>query len=319
VHAKLRKLHVVPSGGCDDATFLRRAYLDVIGTLPTAAEARRFLADGRADKRARLVEGLLARPEFADYWALKWADLLRVDRAALGPTQARPPHRWPRDHPPRNPPRPRFARAIITAEGPIAEAPAGSFYKAASKPGERAGALAQVFLGVRIACAECHHHPFDRWSQSDYYGMTAFFAPVAVRGGPRDEVLLASGAAEAKNPRTGEASLAHALDCPAPQESAKGDPRPALADWMTAPGNPFFARNLANRYWAHFLGRGLVEPVDDVRATNPPTNPELLDALAKHLVESKFDLRQLIRTITASRGHQLSSKPNPTHQPDAAN
>jgi hypothetical protein len=332
VYRKLRKLNVLPSETCDDADYLRRVYLDVIGTLPTPAEARRFLDDKRPDRRARLVDELLDRPEYADYWALKWADLLRIERQALGHKRAYGYYKWVREGIARNKPLDQFAREVVTAEGPLGEVGPAAFYKAVTKPGEAASTLSQVFLGVRIACAECHHHPFDRWSQSDYYGMTAFFAPVAVRGGPRDEVLLASGAAEAKNPRTGEISHAHALGQTPPSPTppltggggagvggAKGDPRPALADWMTAPDNPFFARNLANRMWAHFLGRGLVEPVDDVRATNPPTNPELLDALAKSLVESKFDAKQLIRTITASRTYQLSSRPNATNERDEQN
>jgi hypothetical protein len=319
VYRKLRKLNVLPSEVCDDADYLRRVYLDVIGTLPTADEARRFLGDKRSDKRARLVDELLGRPEYADYWALKWADLLRIDRQALGHKRAYEYYQWVRDSLAQNKPYDRFAREIVTAEGPLGEVGPASFYKAVTKPGEAASTLSQVFLGVRMACAECHHHPFDRWSQADYYGMQAFFAPVAVRGGPRDEVLLAAGPAEARNPRTGEMSVAHALAVAPPKELPKGDPRPTLADWMTAPDNPYFGRNLANRMWAHFLGRGLVEPVDDVRATNPPTNPELLDALARAFVESKYDVKQLIRTITASRVYQLSSKPNTTNECDEQN
>src|SRR5262249_37952038 len=192
VHKKLRKLNVLPSEVCDDADFLRRAYLDVIGTLPTPDEARRFLADRRTDKRARLVEELLGRPEYADYWALKWADLLRIDGQALGHKRGYSYYKWVRDGLAENKPYDRFVREIVTAEGPLGEVGPASFYKAVPKPGEAAGTLSQVFLGVRIACAECHHHPFDRWSQADYYGMTAFFAPVAVRGGPRRAVWLAN-------------------------------------------------------------------------------------------------------------------------------
>jgi hypothetical protein len=319
VYKKLRKLNVLLSEPCDEADYLRRVYLDVIGTLPTADEARRFLHDRRPDKRARLVDELLGRPEYADYWALKWSDLLRIDRQALGHKRAYGYYKWVRDSLAHNKPYDQFVREIVTAEGPLGEVGPASFYKAVTKPGEAASTLSQVFLGVRIACAECHHHPFDRWSQADFYGMQAFFTPVAVRGGPRDEALLASGPAEAKNPRTGETSFAHALAVSSPRELPKGDPRPALADWMTAPDNPWFARNLANRLWAHFVGRGLVEPVDDVRATNPPSNPELLDALARSFVESKYDVKQLIRTITASRVYELSSSPNATNERDQQN
>jgi hypothetical protein len=319
VFAKLRKLNILPSDLCDDADFLRRVYLDVIGTLPTADEARRFLADRRPDRRARLVDDLLQRPEFADYWALKWSDLLRVDAQALGRKRAYAYYRWIRDSLAANKPLDRFVRELLTADGPLQESGPANFYKVMPRPGDTASTVSQVFLGVRIACAECHHHPFDRWSTTDYSGMQAFFTPVGFRASPRGEALLAAGVAQANNPRTGETIRAHALGQETPAAAAAGDPRPALADWLTAPENPWFARNLANRVWAHFLGRGLVEPVDDVRATNPPTNPELLDALAKHLVESKFDLRQLIRTITASRVYQLSSKPNATNERDEQN
>ncbi len=318
VFRKLRKLNIVPSGLCEDAEFLRRAYLDVIGTLPTSAEARRFLADRRPDRRARLVDELLARPEFADYWALKWADLLRVDRQALGHKRAYAYYRWIRDSLASGKPLDQFAREILTAEGPLEENGPANFYKVVKKPGEAASTLSQVLLGVRIACAECHHHPFDRWSQTDYYGMQAFFAPVGVRGSPRGEFVLASGDPPTKHPRTGETIPPHTLGT-SPAELPKGDRRPALASWLTAPGNPWFARNLANRTWAHFLGRGLVEPVDDVRATNPPSNPELLDALAAHLVKERFDFKQLIRTITASRVYQLSARPNATNEKDELN
>jgi hypothetical protein len=188
-----------------------------------------------------------------------------------------------------------------------------------TKPGERASTLSQVFLGVRIACAECHHHPYDRWAQTDYYGMTGFFAGVNVKGAPGGEVVAAEGNAVSKNPRTGEDVPAHALGEKRPAVVPSGDHRKELADWLTQPENPYFARNVANRLWAHFLGRGLVEPVDDVRATNPPTNPELLEALAKHLMQNKYDVKALIRAITASRTYQRSSQPNATNERDEQN
>jgi hypothetical protein len=319
VFARLRQLEIVPADVADDATFLRRVYLDVIGTLPTPAEARRFLADRRPDRRARLVDELLRRPEFADYWALWWADLLRVDRAALGAKRARAYHRWIRAQVSANVPLDAFARAVVTAEGPLDEVPAASFYKAVSKPGQMASTLAQVFLGVRLACAECHHHPFDRWSQADYHGMRAYFSGVRLVRTAAGDTLLAEGLAAARHPRTGATILAHALGQKPPVKLTAGDRREELARWLTAPDNPYFARNLANRVWAHFLGRGLVEPIDDVRATNPPSNPELLDALARHLVASKYDLRALIRAITASRVYRLSSRPNATNGADTQN
>jgi hypothetical protein len=319
VFARLRKLEVLPSDLCDDATFLRRAHLDLLGLLPTPAEVRRFLVDRRPDRRARLVDDLLRRPEFADYWALKWADLLRVDSQALGAKRARAYHKWLRNSLAKNVPLDALARALVTAEGPLDEVPQAAFYKAVKKPGEMASTLAQVFLGVRIACAECHHHPFDKWSQEDYHGLRAFFSGVRLGRGAGGEEVVAEGLPSAKHPRTGAMVWAHALGEKAPARLPAGDHRPALAAWLTSPANPYFARNLANRAWAHLLGRGLVEPVDDVRATNPPSNPELLDALAKHLVESKYDLRALLRTIMASRVYQLSTKPNATNALDAQN
>lgn len=320
VFQKLRKLNIVPSDLADDADYLRRVYLDVIGTLPTAEEARRFLDDKRSDKRARLVDELLERPEYADYWSLQWSDLLRVDRQALGRKRAYAYYQWVRESVASNRPWDEFARAVVTAEGPLGEDAPACFYKAVTKPGDEAGTLSQVFLGVRIGCAQCHHHPFDRWSTTDYYGMTAYFSGVAVKPTDGGEALTADGAAVATNPRTGAEIFAHALGEPPPATAPEpGDRRAALADWMTRSDNPFFARNLANRVWAHFLGRGLVEPVDDVRVTNPPTNPELLDALAKCVIENKYDVKALIRVVTASRVYQLSSKPNATNERDEQN
>jgi hypothetical protein len=319
VFHKLRKLNILPSEPADDATLLRRVYLDTIGTLPTAREARQFLADSRPNRRARLVDELLLRPEFADYWALKWADLLRVDRQILGHKYAYAYYKWIRDSIASSKPLDRFAREIITAEGRLAEEGPASFFRVVTKPGDAASSLSQVFLGVRIACAECHHHPFDRWSQTDYYGMQAFFTQVGVKKSGPIEMVVASGEPKTTHPRTGEIILPHALGTPMPPAAPTGDRRIVLADWLTAPDNRWFARNLVNRTWAHFMGRGLVEPVDDVRATNPPTNPELLDALADHFVESGFDFRRLIHTITASRVYQLSSHPNSTNERDEQN
>jgi hypothetical protein len=302
VDAKLAKLNVAPSGLCDDPEFLRRVFLDLTGTLPTPDEARKFLTDTAKDKRAKLVESLLDRPEFADLWALRWADLLRVDRQPLGHQRAHLYYKWVRGSIATNKPFDQFARELVTAEGPVNEVGPVNFFKVVTKPGEMAGAVSQVFLGVRIACAECHHHPFDRWKQSDYYGMTAFFAPGATT-----------------HPRTRKEVFAHALGTDVPTTNPPGDRRLVLADWMTKPDNPYFARNLANRVWAWLLGRGLVEPVDDVRATNPPTNPELLDALAKFVVENKYDVRKLIVLITASRVYQTSATPNATNEKDDRN
>lgn len=319
VHRKLQKLNILPSEPADDATYLRRVFLDIIGTLPTADEARRFLADNDPRKRARLVDELLDRPEYADYWALKWSDSLRVDRQALGHKRAYAFYRWIRDSLAGNKPFDQFTRELLLAEGPLDEVAPASFYKVVKKPGDTASTLSQVFLGVRIACAECHHHPFDRWRQTDYFGMQAFFTPLNVKAGARGEMLEAAGDPQTTHPRTGEKIHAHVLGAAMPAASPAGDRRGALAAWLAAPENPWFAKNVANRLWAHFLGRGLVEPVDDVRDTNPPSNPELLDALAKHVVTAKFDLKQLMRAITASATYQRSTQPNPTNATDEIN
>lgn len=320
VDAKLTQLGIVPSGLCSDSDFLRRATLDIIGTLPNADETRAFLADTAADKRARLVDALLQRPEYADYWALKWADLLRVDREKLGARGAYQFYAWIRQHFRENRPLDALARGLLTAEGTLSEQPAGYWFKVLSKPGERANAAAQVLLGVRIECAQCHHHPFDRWSQDDYFGMQALFAQTAFKPSPRGELLFTlDKAPETRHPRSNDVVLPHVLGEPQHPVAEDQDRRQALADWLAAESNPWFARNLANRLWAHFLGRGIVEPVDDFRLTNPPSNPELLDALAEKLVAVGFDQHVMIRAITASRTYQLSSTPNGTNRSDEQN
>ncbi|MBN9517005.1 DUF1549 domain-containing protein [bacterium] len=315
VDRRLAKLNVIASPVCDDAEYLRRVTLDLTGTLPTPAAARRFLADPAPDKRAKLVQELLATPEFADLWALRWADLLRVDRQALGPERARTYYGWVRRSVAENVPFDHFARELLTAEGPLNEVGPANFYQVVTKPGEMASNLAQVFLGVRIGCAECHHHPFDRWTQADYAGMVGFFTPVNARG----NAVSAGTAVTLKHPRTGQPVFAHALGAVPPIADPAGDRRAVLADWMTRPDNPYFARNLSNRVWAWLLGVGIVEPVDDVRATNPPSNPELLGALARFTVESRYDVRKLIAFITASRVYQSASRPNPTNERDERN
>jgi hypothetical protein len=319
VDRKLAKLNVSPSPVCDDPEFLRRVYLDLTGTLPTPAATRAFLTDPAKDKRAKLVESLLARPEFTDLWAMRWTDLLRVDRQPLGHERAYAYYKWVRDSIAANKPFDRFARELITAEGPLDEVGPANFYKVVTKPGEMASTLSQVFLGVRIGCAECHHHPYDRWAQTDYYGMVGFFTPIAAKGAKDAESVSATGDPQTRHPRTGKPVFAHALGAPVPAADPKGDRREGLADWMTRPDNPYFARNLANRVWAWMLGAGLVEPVDDVRATNPPSNPELLDALAKFTIDNGYDVRKLIALIAASRVYQTASHPNPTNEKDERN
>ena len=319
VDARLRKLNIHPSDLCSDSVYLRRVYLDIIGTLPTAEETRTFLKSDSPKKRAELVDSLLKRPGYADFMALKWSDLLRVDRLALGHKPAYSYYRWIHDSFAANRPMDEFARGVITADGLLSNSPAGNLYKVVKKPGDVASTFSQVLLGVRIECAQCHHHPFDRWAQSDYFGMQAFFTQVSFKTVGTDQLLLATNKSATKHPRSGEVVQAHALLQAAPEKTPEGDRRVLFADWLTDPKNEWFARNIANRTWADFTGRGLVEPVDDARLTNPPTNPELLDALADHFVKSGFDLHELIRTIAASRTYQLSTEPTELNQRDEQN
>ncbi len=326
VYAKLRALNIVPSEVSTGAEYLRRVYLDVIGTLPSADEVRRFLADERPDRRARIVDELLTRPEYADYWALRWSDILRVERGsgALDHRSAYSYYRWIRDSFAANKRLDQFAREIVTARGALVDSPQGFFYKVVGDPGERASQLSQAFLGINISCAQCHHHPTDVWTQSDYYGMQSFFTAVSFKGTPRGEALRSAGNPQTKHPRTGEVVYPHPLGTkmpPAPPSAAPPieDRRERLAEWLIDPHNPWFARNMANRIWAHFTGRGLVHPVDDVRGSNPPSNAALLDALAARLVELDYDMHGFIREITSSRVYQSSSVPNATNASDEQN
>jgi len=319
VQQRLHQLNITAAPVTDDATFMRRLYLDVIGTLPTAAECRQFLADGSADKRTVLVDEVLKRPEYAMYWALKWSDILHVDRATLGHRRAYAYYRWIRDNLESNRPLDEFARDITTASGPLDESPQGSFYQAVPEPGARANAFSQVFLGIRIDCAECHHHPFDRWSQQDYYGMTAYFAGLSTAEAGRKDAIVMDDSVVTVHPRTGEEVTARPLGAIEAPAATSADPRSDLADWLTADDNPWFARNMANRTWAHFFGNGLVAPVDDVRQTNPSTNGALLNALSDYLKSHRYDLKSLIRLIVTSNAYQRATQTNPSNDTDVQN
>ena len=319
VFERLQALNILPSDPADDAEYLRRVHLDVIGTLPTPAETRNFLNDARDDRRRRIVDELLQRPEYADYWALKWSDLLRVERQPLGHKGAYAYYKWVRDSVADNKPWDQFVRELLTVEGALTDVPQAHFFRVEGDPGKIASRVSQTFLGLRIACAQCHHHPTDIWTQTDYWGMQSFFTQVKTGGTPRGQVLWVEGNPETKHPRSGKPVHPHPLGTSMPDAAPEGDRRQVLANWMTEPDNSWFARNITNRMWAHFMGRGLIEPVDDLRATNPASNPELLDDLARHLVEAKYDLRKLIRTITQSRVYQLAAEPNETNRLDEQN
>ncbi len=321
VFGKLQALGIPPSPVCDDATFLRRAYLDITGTLPTAVEVRAFLAYGDPTKRDKLVDRLVDSPEYADFFANKWAAILRNRNINANYTTGTYAfHAWIRDSLNRDLPYDEFVRTIIAASGDITGNPPVAWYRALNTPEALVEDTAQLFLGLRIQCARCHHHPFEQWSQRDYYGFAAFFTQVGRKTAPgavgnqalqeNPRIYHRRGLATAVNPRTAERLSPTGLGSEPLQLTPDDDPRHALVDWMAAPDNRFFAPSLVNRYWKHFFGRGIVDPEDDMRVTNPPSNPELLDALAQDFIRSGFRLKHLVRTICKSHAYQLSSEPN---------
>lgn len=320
---KWRELNISPSDLCSDEVFIRRVYLDIAGTLPNAAEVVAFIADKDPAKRDKLVDKLLETPEYAYYFANKWADILRVKRRGQ-PDRAYGTfafHTWIRESIAADKPYDDFVREIVCAVGDESKAPPTVWYKEVKTPENFVDDVSQVFMGQRLACANCHHHPFERWSQDDYWGVAAFFGRVGTKNVPvpgkvvqgqqnQKQILFVKANGTVQNKRTGQSSPMKPLDGEPMTSTAGEDPRQAFADWMTSPKNPFFAKAIANRYWAHFFGRGIVDPLDDMRVTNPPSNPELLDGLAEALIDSKFSLKTLIKTICKSRTYQLSSQPN---------
>lgn len=335
--ARLRTLQLNATGVCPDEVFCRRAHLDLLGLLPTADEARAFVADRRRDKRARLVDTLLERPEFAEFWALKWADLLRADERTLDAKGLRAFHGWIRAGLTTNKPLDQFVRELLAARGSTYDVPAANFYRALRTPVERAEAAAQVFLGTRLQCAQCHNHPYERWTQDDYHAWTGVFARVGyqvLENRRRDDNdshefigeqrVITNDPHRHTHPRLGRPAEARFLGetIPLPPEGTNAVPADALdrlARWLTRPNHPLFARAQANRIWFHLMGRGLVDPVDDFRSTNPASHPELLEALAAELTRSGFDLRRLIRRIMNSSAYQLASAPAPGSEEDTLN
>ena len=317
---KWAQLHLLPSPEADDATFHRRVSLDLIGKLPTPAETTDFLADARSEKRALLVDRLLSRSEYADYWALHWADLLRINREDLGPRAAYQYHHWLRNSLLQNQPYDQFLRELLTAQGSSQRNGAVNFYAAFPAPNDLTIAVSQVFLGVRLECARCHHHPYENWGQDDFYGLAAFFPRVQKKKGDGAELIFfVSPKGTVTHPQT-RAIVSPRVLLGEPLESTEQtDPRQHLADWITAPTNTFAPRAHVNRVWARLMGRGLVEPVDDMRDTNPSTNEPLLSALAQDFVDHQFDMRRLIRTIVTSRVYGLSSQPNAANARDTQN
>jgi hypothetical protein len=325
--AKWRELNIAPSELCSDEVFVRRAYLDITGTLPAAEDVTDFAADRDPHKRDKLIDRLLETPEYAYFFANKWADILRVKRRGQ-PNRAYGTfafHTWIREQVANDTPYDRFVRDIVCATGDEAKSPPTVWYKEVRTAENFVDDVSQVFLGQRLACANCHHHPYEKWSQDDYWGVAAFFGRVGTKNVPvpgagnnpqtQRQVLFVRAAGAVQNKRTGQPAPMKPLDAD-PTDPGADDPRRAFADWMTDPKNPFFARAVANRYWAHFLGRGIVDPPDDMRVTNPPSNPELLDALAKDLVDNNYSLKALVKTICKSRTYQLAAEPNDTNAAD---
>ena len=319
----LKTLGIPPSEVCDDSTFLRRASIDIAGRLPTEKETTAFLASDEKDKREKLVDALLSTSSYADYFANKWTSVLKNRRDDNNDITANFAfHAWIRDSLLENKPYDQLVRELLAATGTIIANPPVAWYKRVKEPKDQLEDVAQLFLGVRMQCAQCHHHPFERWSQDDYYSFSAFFSrigrkPTATRG--EDMIFHQRGIAEQKNVRSGEMLRPAALGDSVGDIPADEDPRLRLANWMADQNNPFFAKALVNRYWKHFFRRGLIEPEDDIRDTNPPSNPELLIALEKYFVENKFDLKKLIRVMVNSTAYQLSATPNEHNLVDRQN
>ena len=323
VFANLKEIGVPPSPVCDDATYLRRITLDISGRLPTEEESRAFLANTAADKRDQVIDNLLSSPEYADFFANKWTAMLKNRRDdASDITSNFAFYAWVRDSLLANKPYDQMVRELLAATGTVIANPPVAWYKRVKEPKQQLEDVAQLFLGVRMQCAQCHHHPFERWSQDDYYSLSAFFTqvgrkPSATRG--EDLIFHKRGVAVATNIKTGASLKPGALGDAIPAIAPDEDPRLKLADWMSSPQNPFFAKALVNRYWKHFFRRGLIEPEDDIRDSNPPTNPELLAALEKHFIESHFDLKALVKVIVQSNAYQLSATPNEHNIADVQN
>ncbi|MBY0527604.1 MAG: DUF1553 domain-containing protein [Gemmataceae bacterium] len=323
---KLQRLGITPSDSASDATFLRRAYLDVIGRLPTAEETRAFLDDKAADKRTRLVDRLLERPEYADYWANKWADLLRPNPYHVGMKATYNLDSWLRDAFRRNKPYDQFVHELLTAQGSTFRSGAVVLFRNRREPDEITTMVSQLFLGIRLDCARCHHHPFEVWSQDDFYSLAAYFARIGRKGtgisapiSGGEEIIFTATRGEVKHPLTGRVLPPRPLFGKAAAIEGERDPREVLADWIVSPDNPYFTRVIVNRVWADLMGRGLVEPVDDLRATNPPSNGPLLDALAVDFRKQGHDLKKLIRTIMTSHVYGLSSLPKDRNSADLRN
>jgi hypothetical protein len=315
---KLEALRLPPSPPCSDAEFIRRAYLDAAGILPTPEEVRKFLTDTRTDKRSKLVDALLERPEYVDYWSYKWSDVLLITTRRLPQPAVWSFYQFVRQSVADNKPWDRFARDIVAAGGSTLENGAANYFALHKDVADLTESTSVTFLGMSITCCRCHNHPLEKWTQDQYWSMANLFSRVALKNGERAGELLVQSepAGDAVHPRRGIPMPPTPLDGkPLPDDSPL-DRRRYFADWLTAPDNPYFAKALVNRVWRNFLGRGLVEAEDDLRQTNPPTNPELLDALAKDFIDHGYDVKHLVRTVMNSAAYQRSAKPVPGNAGD---
>lgn len=327
VFSRLQQLGIPPAPLCDDQTFIRRVSIDLTGRLPSPQETRQFAEDPSPGKRNALIDRLVNSPGYADYFANKWSAVLRNKRRQATDIQYTYRfHGWIRRALRENMPYDQFVRSVLTATGDSETNPPTAWFREVTTSTQQMEDVAQLFLGMRLACAKCHHHPFERWSQQDYYGFEAFFSQVALKNSrynPQvnqpDAVYVKAEVPRSRNPRTQQDVPPTGLGGTPLEISRYDDARQHLVDWMAAPDNPFFAKALVNRYWKHFLGHGIVDPEDDLRVTNPPSNPELLDALTNHFLQHRFDLRDLVRTICQSSVYQLSSEPSESNIADTRN
>ncbi len=321
--AKWKKLGLVPSPVCDDATFLRRVTVDVCGRLPTVEESRQFLADSAGDKRIKLVDRLLNSPDYPAFFAMKWGSILRNSNLAGSDRVAYAFHNWIKDMIAANRPYDEFVRGIVAASGEWSDAPAINwFWQSRDDQLHQVTAdTAQVFLGQRLQCARCHHHPYEKWGQEDYFGLAGFYTRLGRKsfGEPPPYFTSPNVTISEIHPLTQKAIEPKYLDGQIAKFGPEEDPRQALVDWMAKPENPFFSKALVNRLWGHFFARGIVQEIDDLRETNPPSNPELLDALAKEFVQRKFDVKHVVRLIVTSRTYQLASAPTEQNSSDRQN
>ncbi len=326
VFAKLKMLSIPPSDLCSDGDFIRRAYLDLCGILPTTGEVKLFLESKDTDKRARLIDQLLERSEYADFWTLKWSDVFRSNRKTIQVKGIHVFQQWLRGHIASNTPFDGVIRDLLTGSGSTFANPPANYYRVARDPQNLAETTAQLFFGVRMQCAKCHNHPFERWTQDDYYHLAAFFARVKQKRDPSEpgatpqvpgaEIIYVDRAGEVTQPRTSKVMPPKFLGGAIPTIAPGQDRRQVLADWVTASDNPFFAKSTVNRIWYHLNGKGIVDPVDDFRDSNPSCNDELLDALARDFVASKFNVKHLIKVIMTSRTYQLSAQSNDLNKDD---